>query len=67
MLSRPWKQEFFKLSNPFEIVATCVPAAPVASPSPSEEAVYGGLSSSASGIFVADEVFGEAPFGDPCP
>ena len=64
MLGGPEKQEFFKLSFPSRFVSTCVSAAPAASPSPSEGAIYGGPSPSASGIFVADEDSREARFSE---
>ena len=66
MLSGPEKQEFFKLLFPSGSVATDVSVAPAARPSPSEVAIYGGPSSSASGIFVADKDSREASFSDLC-
>ena len=55
MWNLPQKQGVFTPLVSSWSVVTCVPAAPVAGPSPSEAGIYGALTSSASGIFVAGE------------
>ncbi len=55
MWNLPWKQGVFELLVSPGPRRLEVSVAPVAGPSPSEAGIYGGLTSSASGIFVADE------------